>query len=138
MGPDGKEEIKKTSHLTENEFLFHATMIYASGGMVLAGDDITQMSDQNIAMLKKLLPPTNVSAQFDDSSFQIGRIEYKDSLILCLFNWDEQKKDLEVDLPGRYYVKDMWANKELGEYEEKLMVNDMPAHSGKILICENY
>jgi alpha-galactosidase len=43
--------------LPEHEFLFHATAIYATGGMVLSGDDLSTMPDARMAMLRKLLPP---------------------------------------------------------------------------------
>src|SRR5207245_8708201 len=43
-----------TGDLTEEEFRFHATAIYASGGMVLSGDDITQIGDDRMRMHKKL------------------------------------------------------------------------------------
>ena len=54
--------------LPVNEFRFHATAIYASGGMVLSGDDLTQIPPDRLAMLKKLLPPTKTAAAFEDSS----------------------------------------------------------------------
>ena len=56
-----------------------------AGGMVLSGDDITKMSPEKINLLKNLLPLTGVSAEFEDFSFQIGKIELKDKLIVCLF-----------------------------------------------------
>ena len=33
-----------TGDLPDNEFQFHATAIYASGGMILSGDDLTKIS----------------------------------------------------------------------------------------------
>ena len=33
-----------TGDLTDNEYQFHATTIYATGGMVLSGDDLTKIS----------------------------------------------------------------------------------------------
>ena len=55
-----------TGELPEDEFQFHATAIYATGGMVLSGDDLTKIPEPRLAMLKKLLPPTGVAAEFDD------------------------------------------------------------------------
>ena len=49
--------------LTDAECQFHATAIYASGGMVLSGDDLTAMPPARAAMLRKLLPPTGVAAR---------------------------------------------------------------------------
>ena len=48
--------------LTEEEFRFHATAIYASGGMILSGDDFTFIPLDRLAMVQKLLPPTGVGS----------------------------------------------------------------------------
>ncbi len=37
----------------ENEFIFHATSVYATGGMLLSGDDLTKMTPEKLALLKK-------------------------------------------------------------------------------------
>ena len=42
--------------------------IMASGGMVLSGDDLSTLPADRLAMLKKLLPPTGVAAEFEDES----------------------------------------------------------------------
>ncbi len=47
------------------EYRFHATPIMASGGLVLSGDDLSTLPADRLAMLKKLLPPTGVAAEFD-------------------------------------------------------------------------
>ena len=70
--------------LRENEFQFHATAIYATGGMILSGDDLTRITPERLAMLRKLQPPTGVAARFVDDSFRVGAIK------------------LPGKLPGRY------------------------------------
>src|SRR5579862_5535581 len=44
--------------LTDAEYQFHATAIYACGGLILDGDDFTRITPNRRAMLEKLLPPT--------------------------------------------------------------------------------
>ena len=46
-----------TGNLPDDEFPFHATAVYASGGMVLSSDDLTKIAPDRLAMLRKLLPP---------------------------------------------------------------------------------
>jgi alpha-galactosidase len=46
--------------------------------MLLSGDDLTKISAEKLAMLRKLQPPTGVAARFDDDSFRIGRISLPD------------------------------------------------------------
>src|SRR5258705_12475690 len=57
------------------EFRFHATAIYASGGMILSGDDLTKISPQRLAILRKLLPPTGMAAKFEDESLNVGVVK---------------------------------------------------------------
>src|SRR5205814_6370724 len=76
--------------LTDAECQFHATAIYASGGMVLSGDDLTKIPPARAAMLRKLLPPTGVSATFLDSDLRAGTIELPTETMVCMFNWDDR------------------------------------------------
>ena len=64
-----------TGNLPEDEYLFHATAVYASGGLALSGDDLTKISDERLAMLRKLVPPTGVAAEFEDDSLRVGVIK---------------------------------------------------------------
>jgi alpha-galactosidase len=59
------------------EYRFHATAIMASGGMVLSGDDLSTLPADRLAMLKKLLPPTGVAADFEDEKLTVGTVKLK-------------------------------------------------------------
>ena len=67
------DAIVLTGDLPENEFRFHATAIFASGGMILSGDDLTAIPPARLAMLRRLEPPTGVAARFDDEYAAGGR-----------------------------------------------------------------
>ena len=118
--------------LPENEFQFHATAIYASGGMVLSGDDLTHLPAPRLAILRKLLPPTGVAASFGDSSLRIGTIDLKTARMLCLFNWDDAPLTLNVVLPRPGLVTDDWTGEALGRREGTMSVGLEP-HSAKLL-----
>src|SRR6185295_2608666 len=81
-----------TGDLTEDEFQLHATVIYAAGGMILSGDDLTKIPAKRLAMLKKLLPPTAIAAEFEDESLRIGTVASTGKRMVCLFNWGEAKQ----------------------------------------------
>ena len=84
------DAIVLTGDLPDNEFQFHATAIYASGGMILSGDDLTKINEQKLAMLRKLQSPTGVAARFDDDSFRVGRIDLpKRRQVVSLLNWED-------------------------------------------------
>jgi hypothetical protein len=73
-----------TGELSENELLFHATAIYATGGMLLSGDDLTAITPAHLALLRKLSPPTGVPARFTDESFRVGELELSGRRLFCL------------------------------------------------------
>jgi alpha-galactosidase len=88
-----------TGDLPENEFLFHATLLYATGGMLLSGDDLTKISPERQQILEKMLPATGVCARFSDESFTVGQIKQrgkKDRWVL--FNWSDTPEERHI--PG--------------------------------------
>jgi len=124
-----------TGELPENEFGFHATAIYATGGMVLSGDDLTKISSERLAMLRKLQPPTGVAARFNDDSLRVGSIKFPDREVFCLFNWENLAQDLAFDLPRASNVSDFWTEEKLGRKMGSLSIKVAP-HSARVLVCK--
>jgi alpha-galactosidase len=120
------------SDLTDAECQFHASAIYASGGMVLSGDDLTVLPPARAAMLKKLLPPTGVAAQFEDASLRVGTIALPHARMVCLFNWDDAPRQQSFRLERPANVTDFWSGESLGR-RQGAMTLDMPARSARIL-----
>jgi alpha-galactosidase len=123
-----------TGDLPENEFRFHATAIYATGGMILSGDDLTKISSERLTMLRKLQPPTGVAARFNDDSFRVGLIKFPGREVYCLFNWDNSAQDMQVDLSRAGSVRDFWTEEDLGRKSGTLSINVGP-HTAKLLVC---
>ena len=121
-------------NLSDDEFRFHATAIYASGGMILSGDDLTKISPERLAMLRKLVPATGIAASFEDSSLKVGFVRHSDALMVCVFNWDDSPRTLSVRLPNVALVTDYWSGEDLGK-RITLTFSGMPAHSARILRC---
>jgi alpha-galactosidase len=108
------DAIVLASDLTDAECLFHATAIYASGGMVLSGDDLTKLPPARAAMLRKLLPPTGVAAAFEDATLRVGVVTLPGARMMCLFNWDDRPETLSVRLPAAMTITDYWTDQPLG------------------------
>jgi alpha-galactosidase len=125
-----------TGKLTDDEYRFHATAIYASGGMLLSGDDLTKIGAARAAMLKKLLPPTGTAAEFEDEKLQVGYVRLKGKTAVCLLNWGEQPQTLSFKLQGPCVVRDFWSGEDLGRHEGTFEVKGLPKHSGRVLVCE--
>ena len=125
-----------TGDLPDNEVQFHATAIYASGGLVLSGDDLTKISAEKLTMLRKLQPPTGVAARFDDDSFTVGRIGLKNREVLAVLNFTDNPLSTTVRLAGRRRVRDFWDDGDKGVHEGEFEIKDLPPHSGRLLVCE--
>jgi alpha-galactosidase len=124
-----------TGDLSEEAFRFHATAIYATGGMILSGDDLTTISSERLAMLRKLQPPTGQAARFADDSLRVGTIKFPGKEIFCLFNWEDmpQKTSFALSRPRR--VTDFWSGESLGRHAGVFTIDEMPAHSARLLVC---
>ena len=130
------DAIVLTGDLPENEFQFHATAIYASGGMVLSGDDLTKISAEKLSMLRKLLPPSGVAARFEDDSFRVGRVQLGRREIVSVLNWTNEPQTISINLPRRCRITDFWTDDSLGTHSSTFEIKDIPARSGRLLICD--
>jgi alpha-galactosidase len=121
-----------SAELTDAECQFHATAMYASGGMVLSGDDLTALPPARAALLRKLLPPTGIAAEFDDETLRVGHVQLSDARMICLFNWDDAPRTLAVRLRDAALVTDYWTGESLG-HREGLLSFDLPPRSARLL-----
>lgn len=120
--------------LSEDEFLFHATAIHATGGMLLSGDDLTQISPERLELLKKLQPPTGVAARFSDDSLRVGSVDLPDRRIRFLLNWDHAPSNFKLSLRGRHRVRDLFGGADLGVHDSGDSLA-LPPRSGRVLLC---
>jgi len=118
--------------LSDSECQFHATAIYASGGMILSGDDLTTIPAARARMLRKLLPPTGVAAQFDSAELRIGTIRLPDARMVALFNWGDAPDRLVVPIDGEATIVDYWTDESLGRHERTIAI-DMAPRSARLL-----
>jgi alpha-galactosidase len=117
----------------EQGFLFHATLIYATGGMLLVGDDMRQYEQDESARLNKLLLSDGWGMSFADSSLSIGRSSHGTREMVALFNWSDEPVTRIVKLDGRRCVQDYWSDADLGCHADTLTIADMPARSARLL-----
>jgi alpha-galactosidase len=104
--------------------------------MLLSGDDLTKISADRLAMLKKLMPPTGKAAQFADDSLRVGVVNLPDARVVCVFNWEDKPQTINVPLPRPTRVTDFWTGEELGRREGSFGLRDMPPRTAKMLVCE--
>jgi alpha-galactosidase len=124
-----------TGELGEEEFRFHATSIYASGGMILSGDDLTKTSPQRLEMLRKLQPPTGRAARFVDESLRVGVMDLPGQRAFCLLNWDDAPRTLSFSLGGPHRIRELWTGEDRGRHAGDVVAVDLPARSGRVWLC---
>jgi alpha-galactosidase len=124
-----------SGELPLNEFQFHATAVYAAGGMILSGDDLTRLPADRAAMLRKLLPPTGVAARFDDSTLETGVIDLGAKTMICAFNWGEEPRTVVARLPRAARVRDFWSGADRGRHTAALTLEKLGARSAALLEC---
>lgn len=135
VGPDGKISYRE-DRITDDEFAFNAIYTMACGGMVLSGDDVSELTERNIEILRKLTPPTDVAAIFDDDTLTIGRAKINENkTIIYVFNFDDYAKDIEISINGKYSVYDYLNNTDLGSYKDKILLPSFKPHYAVALIC---
>lgn len=121
--------------LANEEFLFHASYIYASGGMVLSGDDFTLPHLQRVDVLRYLLKGPHRAAWFDSEDFRIGHIPIETGKVLCLFNWKESEESIRVQMEQEYMFYDVWEKRNFGQ--GRILEIAMPPVCGKLIECKD-
>ena len=119
-----------TGTLSENEYQYHASLLFATGGMMLSGDDLTTISAARLAVLKKLLPAKGVPALFNNT-LDVGWMKRSDGLYLILLNKDEESKKIDVSLPATYQFTNYFTDEKKGTFKNNF-IEELPAHSGRV------
>ena len=83
-------------------------------------------------MLRKLLPPTGVAAEFEDQTLSVGIVRLPTARMVCAFNWDDAPQTRMVRLGGAATVVDYWTDESLGRREGVLSL-DLPPRSARVL-----
>lgn len=125
---------RRISELSDAEFRFHQAYIIACGGVVTSGDLLTEMSDKNLNILRKMMENTGPAAIFDDTSFTIGRAKRSSGQLICVFNWSDEVKCIEVELDGEYSVRELFSENDLGKHSGRIILRDMLPHDARVLV----
>jgi alpha-galactosidase len=129
------DAIVLTGGLSEDEFRFHATVIFASGGMILSGDDLTTITPPRLAMLKKLQPPTGRAARFAGTSMTVGVVDLGERQAYCLFNWDDASREIGLSLDRPQRARDFWTAEDLGTLAAGQHQFTLAPHSARVIVC---
>ena len=100
--------------LPANEARFHATLVWATGGAMLAGDDLSRLPESAGDVVRALSRPTGVAARFQDLALEHGVVSLGDSVERhVLFNWGEIPMRRTIVVEGAVRARDAWTGSEL-------------------------
>jgi alpha-galactosidase len=119
--------------LSDDNWLFHATLIHSTGGMILNGDKAGDLTQTDIGRMKKLLPPLAQAAVFDNASFQLGIQHSKNMIFFHCFNWNNETSERTIRLPGTYSLTDYWTGKSLGTHTGSYTIAELHGRSAKLI-----
>jgi alpha-galactosidase len=130
--PDAAGAVKSIGQASDEEFLFHATLVYATGGMLLAGDDLRTYGEREKQRLEVLYPPTGLAMRFAGDVFEVGRLRLPDAEMVAVLNWHDVPRDFAVTIPGRARVTELWSGQDFGVREGTLTLSGIPPHAGRL------
>ncbi len=110
------------TRLSDTQIATLATVIALSGGMFLVSDDMTRLHPERQRYIAPLMPVLDTPALphhlLADTVPTLMTLPLTNAtgpwLVVGLFNWDDQPRDLTVDgatlglEPGDYFVSDFW------------------------------
>ena len=121
--------------LGEEEVRFHATAVYATGGMILSGDDLSKVERPTLDQMRKLLPPTGRAARFKDAGLAVGTVDHDGGRVVCLLNWEDAPRTLSFSLARPHRVRELWSGEDLGHRSAGDVSLILPPRSGRVLVC---
>ena len=133
MAMQNSGKATETTGLPLNEVEFHATVVHATGGMMLSGDDLPTLTPERVAILRKLISPTGRAASFPDETLTVGCTPNGKGKYLYLFNWGDEPAERVVALPHKVIIKNCWTGESLGEHEGEYRVPALAPHTALFL-----
>lgn len=120
--------------LPENEARFHATLVGATGGAMLAGDDLSRLPRDKVPVVQALSKPTGIAAQFGDLALASGVIELGDGVLRHVeFNWTDDASSRVIRFEGRRAFRDMWTGADLGVHEGHFELPPLAGHDARFM-----
>jgi len=139
----------ENSDLTEHEIKLQVTIFGLSGGQVLLSDKMSELSNEKLSLIQKLIPPFSETAIPVDVLYnplpslymlKTSLLEEKRSL-LAIINWSDQLLQKTVNFSrdivdtNDFFVFDWWNKRILGKFtqDEVLLDLEIPIHGCRYL-----
>ena len=133
--------------LTLTEVHAWAAVVALSGGMVLAGDDLSRLEPERLSVLSRLLPPYGQAADaggrlthgIPERLHLRVRRSWDEWSIAGLANWRDEPVRLVFDPaewpigPSAYHLFDLWTGEHVGPVQGPCAIGTLDAHALRLL-----
>ncbi|MHA1279508.1 MAG: glycoside hydrolase family 36 protein [Candidatus Helarchaeota archaeon] len=140
--------VRHTSNLSPDEIRFEVTVIGLLGGLLFISDNLANLTSEEIALVRLLIPPSGISAHPVDMLIH----NYPEILVLDVetsfdkwklagvINWSDDPKSFRIHFDtlsdthqGKYHVFEFWARQYLGIHEHSFKTEAINPHSAILL-----
>jgi len=125
-----------SGNLPENQYMFEASLLYATGGAMLSGDDITSLPADKLAILKKMVMAQGVTAQFDSNKFNYGWINNHSKKQLVVLNWGKESKTFHIPIKKPCSLVNYFTGEKIGSFDKEIVLKDFPGEDGCVYDAE--
>ena len=120
-------------NLPENEYMFHASLLYATGGAILSGDDIPSLPANRLAILKKIASAAKgITAEFNSDSFDYGWINNNSKKQLVVLNWKDTPKTFRIPIKQPCTLVNFFTGEKVGSFEKEIVLKDFAGQNGMV------
>ncbi len=123
-------------NLPENQYLFHASLLYATGGALLSGDDITALPANKLAILKKMVNAPGIAAEFDSDKFNYGWIDNHSKKQLVVLNWEKTAKTFHIPIGKPCSLINFFTGEKVGSFDKEIVLKDFDGEDGCVYDVE--
>lgn len=122
-----------TGSQPDNEFLFHASLLYATSGMILSGDDLTKITPERRAILTRVAAKPFEQVEFPNDRFEMGTAKSKSQTEWVLLNWTDNPVMRDLEIPADGVLYDVLQDKKVTEVRKGTLNVTLQRRSGLVL-----
>ena len=125
-----------SGNLPENQYMFHASLLYATGGALLSGDNIIKLPANRLAILKKMVKAQGVTAEFDSDKFNYGWINNHSKKQLVVLNWGKESKTFHIPIGKPCTLVNYFTGEKIGSFDKEIVLKDFAGEDGCVYDVE--
>lgn len=138
---------RTATQLSDVELRAWASVVGLSGGMLVLGDDFSQLDSTRLALIARLFPPSDLRPEalppLVDDAPQRVRLDvhrgWANWTIAGIANWTDAPRDAVYDpaewdaAPSAYYLVDLWSGEAVGPTSGPTDLGTLAAHELRLL-----